>query len=367
MPTILGVTVIGLIFSADLQPQGGPAASVWKLVRRVVRVLRRPAAGHAAGHRGPVWAGHRAWPSSSTSPGCRRSPPSCTRWPSIDGASLAAAAHRHHSAAGPVDHRQHPAVHHRLSAELPARSTSSPGPSTRPPRCCRWRSSPRASAAAQGGAAQSQGYAAAISMVQFVIVMIVSLATLRLPATEGDGAVSDLVTAVRLPRSPHRGGRTGTRRTGGVRCPRARSSTTPAGRGRADLPVPVAFLRQHGAEERRRVHQQPDRPGHVTGAVELRRPRGSRATSRAYILNSVLYTFVAATLGTAGVATRRLPGRRAAISGTRGSGTRLFVVDAVPAEHPRSRSSSWRCACTCTTPASATSSSWRRASASARC
>ena len=31
---------------------------------------------------------------------------------------------------------------------------------------------------AQGGAVQSQGYAAAISMVQFVIVMIVSLATL---------------------------------------------------------------------------------------------------------------------------------------------------------------------------------------------
>ncbi len=59
LPTILGVTVIGLIFSLIFNPSAGPAAAALGGVRHVVGLLRRPEPGDDAGDPGAGLERHR--------------------------------------------------------------------------------------------------------------------------------------------------------------------------------------------------------------------------------------------------------------------------------------------------------------------
>ena len=242
MPTILGVTVIGLIFTLIFNPSGGPAASVWGAFGTSSAFFGDPHLAMAAGHRGSVWARHRRGRrdlprrSAGHSTGAvrgglhrRRAPPasSCATSP-FPLLAPAVTANTLLSIIGALQSYQ---LIYVLTGPInPATQVLSLAIFT------------QGFGGAQGGAVQSQGYAAAISMVQFVIVMIVSLATLAYLRRKETVAVS----ATR-------------RRRRGRRRPRPAAPERPAAapatarpvaakvvlyallvRGRRDLPLPVA-------------------------------------------------------------------------------------------------------------------------------
>ena len=86
MPTILGVTIIGLVFSLIFNPSGGPAASVWGWFGSSSAFFGDPSLAMPLVIGVSVWAGS-GWRSSSTWRGCRPSRPELYEVASIDGAS----------------------------------------------------------------------------------------------------------------------------------------------------------------------------------------------------------------------------------------------------------------------------------------
>ena len=178
MPTILGVTIIGLVFSLIFNPSRRAGGECVGLVRLVLGVLRRPVPGHAAGHR-RLGLGGLGVAVVIYLAGLQAIPPELYEVASIDGASSwqrlryvtipAARARR-----SPPTRCCH-CIGALQSYQLIYVLTGPINPATQVLSLAIFT---QGFGGAQGGAAQSQGYAAAISMVQFVIVMIVSLATL---------------------------------------------------------------------------------------------------------------------------------------------------------------------------------------------
>ena len=177
MPTILGVTVIGLIFSLIFNPSGGPAASVWKSLGASSAFFGDPHLAMALVIAVQVWAGIGVAVVIYLA-GLQSIPAELYEVASIDGARssqklrfvtlpLLAPAVTANTLLCIIGALQSYQLIYVLTGPInPATQVLSLAIFT------------QGFGGAQGGSVQSQGYAAAISMVQFVIVMVVSVATL---------------------------------------------------------------------------------------------------------------------------------------------------------------------------------------------
>jgi raffinose/stachyose/melibiose transport system permease protein len=177
MPTILGVTVIGLIFSLIFNPSGGPAASLWKSFGASSAFFGDPHLAMALVIAVSVWAGMGVAVVIYLA-GLQAIPGELYEVASIDGATaqqklrhitfpLLAPAVTANTLLSIIGALQSYQLIYVLTGPInPATQVLSLAIFT------------QGFGGAQGGAVQSQGYAAAISVVQFIIVMIVSVATL---------------------------------------------------------------------------------------------------------------------------------------------------------------------------------------------
>jgi ABC-type sugar transport system permease subunit len=177
MPTILGVTVIGLIFSLIFNPSGGPAASLWKSVGASSAFFGDPHLAMALVIGVQVWAGIGVAVVIYLA-GLQAIPPELQEVASIDGAT---AGQRLRFVTLPL---LAPAVTANTllciigalqSYQLIYVLTGPINPATQVLSLAIFT---QGFGGGQGGAVQSQGYAASISMVQFVIVMIASVGAL---------------------------------------------------------------------------------------------------------------------------------------------------------------------------------------------
>jgi ABC-type sugar transport system permease subunit len=176
MPTILGVTVIGLIFTLIFNPSGGPAASLWKSFGSSSAFFGDPHLAMALVIAVSVWSGIGVAVVIYLA-GLQAIPGELYEVAAIDGASsrqrlrfvtlpLLAPAVTANTLLSIIGALQSYQLIYVLTGPInPATQVLSLAIFT------------QGFGGAQGGAVQSQGYAAAISMVQFVIVMIVSVAT----------------------------------------------------------------------------------------------------------------------------------------------------------------------------------------------
>jgi len=176
MPTILGVTVIGLIFTLIFNPSGGPAASLWKSFGSSSAFFGDPHLAMALVIAVSVWSGIGVAVVIYLA-GLQAIPGELYEVAAIDGASsrqrlrfvtlpLLAPAVTANTLLSIIGALQSYQLIYVLTGPInPATQVLSLAIFT------------QGFGGAQGGSVQSQGYAAAISMVQFVIVMIVSVAT----------------------------------------------------------------------------------------------------------------------------------------------------------------------------------------------
>lgn len=177
MPTILGVTVIGLVFSLIFNPSGGPAASVWSWFGGSSAFFGDPSLAMTLVIAVQVWSGIGVAVVIYLA-GLQAIPQELYEVASIDGANswqrmrhvtypLLAPSVTANTLLSVIGSLQSYQLIYVLTGPInPATQVLSLAIFT------------QGFGGAQGGTAQSQGYAAAISIVQFVIVMIVSLLTL---------------------------------------------------------------------------------------------------------------------------------------------------------------------------------------------
>jgi len=177
MPTILGVTVIGLIFTLIFNPTGGPAASVWKWFGGSSAFFGDPKLAMTLVIGVQVWAGIGIAVVIYLA-GLQAIPGELYEVAAIDGAT----------AWQKMRHVTYPLLAPSVTAntllcvigalqsyQLIYVLTGPINPATQVLSLAIFT---QGFGGAQGGSALSQGYAAAISMIQFVIVMIVSLGAL---------------------------------------------------------------------------------------------------------------------------------------------------------------------------------------------
>ena len=177
MPTILGVTVIGLVFSLIFNPSGGPAASLWKAAGASSAFFGDPHLAMALVIAVQVWAGIGVAVVIYLA-GLQAIPPELYEVASIDGAT----------SWQKLRHVTYPLLAPSVTANTLLCIIGSlqsyqliyvlTGPVNPATQVLSLAIFTQGFGGAQGGAVQSQGYAAAISIVQFLIVMVVSLATL---------------------------------------------------------------------------------------------------------------------------------------------------------------------------------------------
>lgn len=177
MPTILGVTVTGLIFSLIFNPNQGPAASVWKALGASSAFFGDPNLAMVLVIAVQVWSGIGVAMVIYLA-GLQAIPRELYEAASIDGASgwqklrrvtypLLAPSVTANTLLCIIGSLQSYQLIYVLTGPInPATQVLSLAIFT------------QAFGGGQGGSVQSQGYAAAISIVQFVIVMIVSLGIL---------------------------------------------------------------------------------------------------------------------------------------------------------------------------------------------
>jgi raffinose/stachyose/melibiose transport system permease protein len=177
MPTILGVTVTGLIFELIFNPNQGPAASVWKSFGATSAFFGDPNLAMTLVIAVQVWSGIGVAVVIYLA-GLQAIPQELYEVASIDGASawqklrrvtlpLLAPSVTANTLLCVIGALQSYQLIYVLTGPInPATQVLSLAIFT------------QGFGGGQGGSVQSQGYAAAISMVQFVIVMIVSLAML---------------------------------------------------------------------------------------------------------------------------------------------------------------------------------------------
>ncbi len=177
MPTILGVTVVGLIFSLIFNPSGGPAASVWKSLGASSAFFGDPHLAMTLVIAVQVWSGIGVAVVIYLA-GLQAIPQELYEVASIDGATrwqklrqvtypLLAPSVTANTLLCIIGSLQ--------SYQLIYVLTGPTNPATQVLSLAIFT---QGFGGGQGGSVQSQGYAAAISIVQFVIVMIVSVATL---------------------------------------------------------------------------------------------------------------------------------------------------------------------------------------------
>jgi raffinose/stachyose/melibiose transport system permease protein len=174
LPTILGVTVIGLVFSLVFNPTGGPAASVWSWFGGSSAFFGSPSLAMPLVIAVQVWSGVGVAVVIYLA-GLQAIPTELYEVASIDGAGswqrlryvtvpLLAPAVTANTLLSVIGALQSYQLIYVLTGPInPATQVLSLAIFT------------QGFGGAQGGAALSQGYAAAISIVQFIIVMIVSL------------------------------------------------------------------------------------------------------------------------------------------------------------------------------------------------
>lgn len=177
LPTILGVTVIGLVFTLVFNPSGGPAASVWSWFGSSSAFFGSPALAMTLVIAVQVWSGVGVAVVIFLA-GLQAIPQELYEVAAIDGAGsgqrlrhvtfpLLAPSVTANTLLSVIGALQSYQLIYVLTGPInPATQVLSLAIFT------------QGFGGAQGGAAQSQGYAAAISIVQFLIVMVVSLATL---------------------------------------------------------------------------------------------------------------------------------------------------------------------------------------------
>lgn len=177
LPTILGVTVIGLIFSLIFNPSAGPAAELWKMFGGSSAFFGDPALAMTLVILVQVWSGIGVAVVIYLA-GLQAIPQELYEVADIDGASswqklrrvtipLLAPSVTANTLLCIIGSLQSYQLIYVLTGPInPATQVLSLAVFT------------QGFGGAQGGAVQSQGYAAAIAMVQFVIVAIVSLVTL---------------------------------------------------------------------------------------------------------------------------------------------------------------------------------------------
>ena len=110
LPTILGLTVIGLIFTLIFNPSAGPAQQLWAAFGTSSAFFGDPKLAMALVILVQVWCGIGVAVVIYLA-GLQAIPPELYEVADIDGAtSWPAVASRDHSAAGPGCHREHPAI-----------------------------------------------------------------------------------------------------------------------------------------------------------------------------------------------------------------------------------------------------------------
>lgn len=177
MPTILGVTVIGLVFSLIFNPSGGPGASVWGWFGGSSAFFGDPSLAMALVIAVQVWSGIGVAVVIYLA-GLQAIPAELYEVAAIDGANSRQR----------LRHVTYPLLAPSVTANTLLSVIGSlqsyqliyvlTGPINPATQVLSLAIFTQGFGGAQGGTALSQGYAAAISMVQFVIVMIVSLVTL---------------------------------------------------------------------------------------------------------------------------------------------------------------------------------------------
>lgn len=177
LPTILGVTVIGLIFTLIFNPSGGPAAAVWSWFGSSSAFFGDPKLAMTLVIAVQVWSGLGVAVVIYLA-GLQAIPQDLYEVAAIDGADsrqrmrnvtlpLLAPSITANTLLSVIGSLQSYQLIYVLTGPInPATQVLSLAIFT------------QGFGGAQGGASQSQGYAAAISIVQFVIVMIASLLTL---------------------------------------------------------------------------------------------------------------------------------------------------------------------------------------------
>jgi ABC-type sugar transport system permease subunit len=177
LPTILGVTVIGLIFSLIFNPSAGPAADLWAAFGKSTAFFGDPELAMTLVIFVQVWAGIGVAVVIYLA-GLQAIPPELYEVADIDGATSwqklrfvtipllmpSVTANTLLCIIGSLQSYQ--LIYVLTGPSNPATQVLSLAIFT------------QGFGGAQGGTVQSQGYAAAISMVQFVIVAVISLATL---------------------------------------------------------------------------------------------------------------------------------------------------------------------------------------------
>ena len=177
MPTILGVTVVGLIFSLIFNPSGGPAASVWKSLGASSAFFGDPHLAMTLVIVVQVWSGIGVAVVIYLA-GLQAIPQELYEVASIDGATrwqklrqvtypLLAPSVTANTLLCIIGSLQSYQLIYVLT-----------GPSNPATQVLSLAIFTQGFGGGQGGSVQSQGYAASISIVQFIIVMIVSVATL---------------------------------------------------------------------------------------------------------------------------------------------------------------------------------------------
>jgi ABC-type sugar transport system permease subunit len=177
MPTILGVTVVGLIFSLLFNPSGGPAASVWKSFGASSAFFGDPHLAMTLVIVVQVWSGIGVAVVIYLA-GLQAIPQELYEVASIDGATrwqklrqvtypLLAPSVTANTLLCIIGSLQSYQLIYVLT-----------GPSNPATQVLSLAIFTQGFGGSQGGSVQSQGYAASISIVQFIIVMIVSVATL---------------------------------------------------------------------------------------------------------------------------------------------------------------------------------------------
>ena len=177
LPTILGVTVIGLIFSLVFNPSGGPAATVWGWFGSSSAFFGDPSLAMPLVIFVQVWSGIGVAMVIYLA-GLQAIPTDLYEVADIDGAS----------ALKQLRHVTIPLLAPAVTANtllciIGALQSYQliyvlTGPSNPATQVLSLAIFTQAFGGGAGGATQSQGYAAAISMIQFIIVAVVSLLTL---------------------------------------------------------------------------------------------------------------------------------------------------------------------------------------------
>lgn len=177
LPTILGVTIIGLVFSLVFNPSGGPAASVWGWFGSSSAFFGSPSLAMPLVIAVQVWSGVGVAVVIYLA-GLQAIPQELYEVASIDGAgSWQRLRHVTYPLLAPsvTANTLLSVIGALQSYQLIYVLTGPINPATQVLSLAIFT---QGFGGAQGGTALSQGYAAAISMVQFVIVMIVALAML---------------------------------------------------------------------------------------------------------------------------------------------------------------------------------------------